>query len=119
MTATLTSSNFLEFAAENYRNPRCLSVQEFFDDVARFKYTKRLLNRYKRTGVIQERLLINHLISIFNVFDIPAAIDMLYYKCDEDTWPALKSCLLYLNHLNEFDAPHDSDHRVDKILKAM
>lgn len=95
----LEQFNLVEFAAHYYRNPGCLSVDEFFQDLAKIKYVKRLLNRYKRTGVIQERLLINHLILIYNVFDNAAATEILFDRCEENTWPALKSCLLYLNHI--------------------
>jgi hypothetical protein len=95
----LEKFNLIEFAAENYRNPACLTVDEFFGDIAKFKYVKRLLNRYERTGVVQERLLINHLILIYNVFDSAAATEILFNRCEESTWPALKSCLLFLNRI--------------------
>jgi hypothetical protein len=76
-----------------------LSADEFFEDLARFKYVKRLLNRYENKGDLQERLIVNHLISIYNVFDIDAANEMVFFKCDKKTWSALKSFLVFLNYL--------------------
>lgn len=95
----LNNRNFVKFAVEHYRNPQCLSAEEFFEDLARFKYVKRLLNRYENKGDLQERLIVNHLISIYNVFDIDAANQMVLFKCDKKTWSALKSFLVFLNYL--------------------
>lgn len=97
----LNEKNFVEFAVQHYSNPRCLSADEFFDDLARFKYVKRLLNRYLKRGDLQERLILNHIISIYNVFQIDAANTMMFHKCDETTWPALKAFLSFLNYLPE------------------
>ena len=110
----LEKNNLIEFAAHYYRNPGCLSVEEFFQDIARFKYVKRLLNRYHRTGVVQERLLINHLILIYNVFDSAAATEILFQRCDEETYPALKSCLIYLNRIE--DKTHKPEVKPDKYI---
>jgi len=109
----LTNKNYVEFAVLNYCNPRCLSANEFFDDLARIKYVKRLLNRYQRTGIAQERLVVNHVISIYNVFDIAAANQLLFFKCEENTWPALKAILSFLNYITPDFKPEIS---VDPIL---
>ena len=95
----LTNDNFELFAAKYYENPSCLSADDFYEDLARFKYVVRLLRRYRNSGKIKERLLLNHIISIYNVFQIQAATRMLFYKVDEELWPALKSFLIYLNYL--------------------
>ena len=58
---TLDNSNFLLYAAKHYDNPQCFDTKEFYDDLKRFKYLKRLFNRYKETGDLKERLIINHL----------------------------------------------------------
>lgn len=97
----LDNSNFEIYAAKHYRNHACLDVQDFYDDIARFKYVVRLLRRYRETGEIQERLLLNHIITIYNVFEIPAANRMMFYRVDVDLWSALKTFLIYLNYLPE------------------
>ena len=97
----LNNANFELYAAKHYRNHQCLSVDEFRDDVAKFKYVVRLLRRYRDTGKIQERLLLNHIITIYNVFEIHAANRMLFYRVDLNLWPALKTFLIYLNYLPE------------------
>ena len=97
----LNNANFELYAANNYTNSACLDAQEFYDDVAKFKYIVRLLRRYRDTGVIQERLVLNHIITIYNVFNIAAANRMIFYKVDIDLWPALKTFLIYLHYLPE------------------
>ena len=97
----LNNANFDLYAAKHYRNPQCLDAQDFYDDVAKFKYVVRLLRRYRDTGKIQERLLLNHIITIYNVFDIAAANRMIFHRVDIDLWPALKTFLVYLNYLPE------------------
>jgi len=97
----LNNANFEIYAANHYRNTACLEAQDFYDDVAKFKYVVRLLRRYRDTGKIQERLLLNHIITIYNVFEISAANRMIFYKVDPNLWPALKTFLVYLNYLPE------------------
>ena len=97
----LDNENFELFAAKYYDNPTCLSTEEFYEDLAKFKYVVRLFRRYRENGKIQERLLLNHLIIIYNVFQIQAATRMLFYRVDKDLWPALKTFLIFLNYLPE------------------
>jgi len=95
----LDNENFELFAAKYYDNPTCLSTEEFYEDLAKFKYVVRLFRRYRENGKIQERLLLNHLIIIYNVFQIQAATRMLFYRVDKDLWYALKTFLIFLNYL--------------------
>ena len=97
----LNNENFELYAAKHYRNEACLDVQEFKEDVARFKYVLRLLRRYKESGIVQERLILNHLIVIYNVFDISAATRILFYKIEPDLWPTIKTFLIYLSYMPE------------------
>lgn len=98
---TLNDNNFTLFAAHYYNNPQCADADEFYDDLNRFKYLKRLLGRYDQGGDLQERLILNHLIVIHNVFGIPAARKMLEYKIEEKYWPVLKPCLIFLSFMRE------------------
>tara|TARA_R110000796_G_scaffold143915_1_gene260592 strand:+ start:605 stop:973 length:369 start_codon:yes stop_codon:yes gene_type:complete len=98
---TITHSNFELFAAQHYNNPECTSVDEFKEDLSRFKYLKRLLKRYEQAGDLQERLILNHLIVLYNVFGIEAADRMLWYKVDENHWPIIKTFLVFLHYLEE------------------
>ena len=92
----LNNANFELYAAKYYRNNQCLSPEEFYEDLARFKYVVRLLRRYRETGNIQERLLLNHIITIYNVFEIHAANRMIFYRVDINLWAALKTFLVYI-----------------------
>ena len=98
---TITHSNFELYAAQHYNNPECTSVDEFKEDLSRFKYLKRLLKRYEQAGDLQERLILNHLIVLYNVFGIEAADRMLWYKVDENHWPIIKTFLVFLHYLEE------------------
>lgn len=95
----LTEKNFTLFAAKNYINPRVLDPEEFEEDLIRFKYLKRLFSRYKEKQELQDRLILNHLTVIHNVFRLGAASEMCFFKIEPSLWPALKTFLLYLNVL--------------------
>lgn len=79
MIDKLDESNFMLYAAKHYDNPQCFDTLEFYEDLARFKYIKRLFNRYEETGELKERLILNHLIILYNVFG-SATTRMLFFK---------------------------------------
>ena len=101
MYEKITPQNVVMYAIKNYDNPQCEGEKEFEDDLKRFKYIKRLLSRYYDTGILKERLLLNHLIVLNNVFSVEAATTLLLYKIQPDYWPALKSFLIYLNSITD------------------
>ena len=90
----LNESNVLLHAAKCYDKPNCIQ-SEFDDDYRTFRYIKRLLHRYRITGEIKERLLVNHLILCQNVFGVEASTRMLFLKTTEKDWSALKTLLIY------------------------
>ena len=99
MMIKLTNENFLMYAIKNYDNPSCTGLKEFDDDLKRLRYIKRLLGRYQATGEIKERLVINHLVVMYNVFGSAAATNMLFFKTQERFWPELKTFLVFLNYM--------------------
>jgi len=99
----LNEENFILFASRNYNNPQCTSIEEFNDDILRFKYLKRLFRRYINDGDLQERLILNHIIILYNVFGIKAANKMMFYKMDDEYWPIIKTFLVYLSYIKEND----------------
>ena len=96
----LDETNFLLYAAKHYDNPQCYDTVEFYDDLKRFKYIKRLLNRYMEEGDIKERLILNHIIVLYNVFGPDATTKMLFLKC-RGMEHILKPFLVFLNYLPE------------------
>lgn len=96
---TLTEKNFFLYAAKHYYKPNMIDAEEFYDDLKRFKYLKRLFYRYEHSDTLSERLILNHLIVIFNVFDIKPSLKMLEYQIPEQYWPALKPFLIFLRHI--------------------
>ena len=96
---TLNKRNFELFAAQNYNNPECLDIEEFKEDLARFKYLKRLLRRYELAEDLQIRLILNHIIVLYNVFGIESANKMLWYKIEPEHWTYIKPFLVFLNYL--------------------
>lgn len=94
----LCDDNFLIYAAKNYDRPHILQ-QEFEDDLKRIKYVKRLLRKYKQSGEFKERLVLNHIIILGNVFGVEATVNMLFFKVDDEDYPVLKTILLYLNYM--------------------
>ena len=120
MYEKITPDNVLMYAIRHYENPHCEGEKEFEDDLKRFKYIKRLLRKYYDTGVLKERLLLNHLIVLNNVFGADACATLLLYKIQEEYWSALKSFLLFLNILREDELTHiDKDEGIYNILKEL
>ena len=127
MIQQLDDSNFMLYAAANYDNPQCYDTDEFYDDLKRFKYLKRLLNRYKETGELKERLILNHLTVIYNVFGSTPAIRLLFFKL-EGYYNLLKPFLVLMGQMpnkvenigpfsktyNDVDIEMD-----DKIIKVL
>ena len=101
----LNENNYMMFAVKMYDNPHALTKEEFEDDLKRIKYVKRLLKRYKNTGVLKTHLILNHLTVLFNVFG-EAAVPLLFYNLEEDLWPAIKSFLVFLHRIPEFPKSH-------------
>lgn len=94
----LNDGNFLIYAAKHYDRPHILQ-SEFEDDLKRIKYIKRLLRKYKQTGEFKERLILNHVIILGNVFGVEATVNMLFFKIDIDDYPQLKTILMFLNYM--------------------
>lgn len=94
----LTSENILLYAMKAYDRPNML-MSEFKEDMKRFNYLKRLLKRYRKDGEMRERLVINHLVVLYNVFGVEVATRMLFFKMSKEDFSALKTFLLFLNYM--------------------
>jgi len=97
----ITDDNFLMFAMKEYNDIQCTDIEEFYDDLKKIKYIKRLFNIYKNTGQLKERLILNHLIVFYNVFPIQAGTRILFYKIEKSFWPMLKTFLIFLDRMPE------------------
>ena len=95
----LTESTFLLFASKYYDNPNCADIVEFDEDLKRFQYLRKLFGRYRQDNDLKERLILNHLIVIFNVFG-PQATNMLFMRLHE-YHEYLKPFVQYLNYMPE------------------
>jgi hypothetical protein len=109
----LNEDNYLLFAIKFYDNPQSVTKDDFEDDLKRIKYVKRLLKRYRNTGVLKTHLILNHLIILFNVFN-DATIPLLFYNLDVDLWPIIKSFLMFLNRIPEYPKTHIHEIEEDK-----
>lgn len=113
----LTEENLLIYAAKHYHNPKFIDAEEFQEDLKRFKYIKRLLNRYHETGQLSERLILNHLIVVFNVFGIEAGLKILELKMEPKYWPQLKPFLIFLRYIRNDQYTNISMDR--KVVDAL
>ena len=95
----LNDKNLFLYAAKHYRSNKLADAVEFIEDLKRFKYIKRLLNRYIESDELSERLILNHLIVVFNVFGIEAALNILDFKLEDKHWPVMKPFLIFLNYI--------------------
>lgn len=107
-----------------YNNPTCTGMNEFYEDLSRIKYIKRLLLRFKKGGDLKERLVLNHIIILQNIFGVEATVRILFFKLNPEIHSQLKSFLEYLNYLPVY-CPEttidliSTDHRVDRILRDL
>lgn len=92
----LTNDNLLVYAAKFYYNPVCIDEDEFLNDLSRIKYVKRALSKYKNSGILQERIILNHLIVLFNVFGFEFGLKVLELKIEPKYWSCLKPFLIFL-----------------------
>lgn len=95
----LSDETFMLYAAKYYDNPQCTSMEEFEDDLKRFQYLKRLFNRYYNTGELKDRLILNHIIILYNCFGTYAT-PMLFMKLEE-SHSSLKPFIIKLNFMPE------------------
>ena len=120
MYEKITSDNVIMYAIKNYNNPQCEGELEFYDDLKRFKYIKRLFKKYLETGELRERLLINHFIVLHNVFGSDAAITLLLFKIEKEYWSIMKSFLIYLNMLEQHELKSiQPDENVFEVLRKI
>ena len=125
----LTNKNYVMYAMKHYNNPQCLDIEEFYSDLNRVKYLKRLFRRYLTTGELKDRLILNHIIILYNVFGIVPATRILFFRMEEEFYPILKTCIVFLNvspedenadKVNEVDLlTVPLDDKVVKILRKL
>ena len=118
----LNENNFLMFAMKEYINIQCTDMDEFYDDLKKIKYIKRLFNLYLNDGQLKERLILNHLISFYNVFENEAATRLLFFRVGKEYYTLLKTFLVYLNRMPEQvnETLHSSDILMDeKVIELL
>jgi hypothetical protein len=96
----LNDETLVLYAAKNYYNPTCIDAEEFYEDLNRFKYIKRLITKYNESSRMSVNLLLNHVVVIFNVFGIEPGLRMLEYKIDVKHWHIIKPFLVYLKAID-------------------
>ena len=108
----LNEDNYVMFAIKHYENPHAVTQDDFYEDLKRFKWIKRLLKRYQTTGILKSHLLINHFIILYNVFG-EAATPLLFFKIDRELWPVVKTFVVYLGRLPEYPKSTLDDIPID------
>jgi hypothetical protein len=113
----LNDDNVFLYAVKSYEKPNCI-MSEFDEDFKRFSYIKRLLNRHRKYGEVKERLMLNHLVVLYNVFGIESCTRLLFYFVDEIDYSALKTYLIFLNYMPKIvkGINNNDIHSADIIL---
>jgi hypothetical protein len=118
----LNEDNYILFAIKHYDNPQAVTQEDFFDDLSRFKYIKKLLRKYIKTGDLKTSLLINHFIIVFNIFN-EAALPLLFFKIEKELWSSMKTFLVFLNRVPDYPKTFINEIPVDdncmKILQSI
>jgi len=117
MMRSLNESNFVLYAAANYENIHCYDTQEFYEDLNKLKYLKRLFSRYYMKDELRERLILNHLTTLYNIFEFRAITRMLFFRIEEKHWPILKTFLVFLNYMPDiiYDIDPHGDIRTEYV----
>ena len=119
MIDDLNDDNFLIYAMKAYTSPHYI-MSEFESDIKQTKYLKKLFRRYKTSKILKERLILNHLILLYNVFSVEATTRILFYKIDERDYDILKTFLVYLNYMpTKIEGINGSDIISSNILINM
>jgi hypothetical protein len=95
----LDDNNYMMYAMKMYDNSQCTEITEFYEDLNRIKYIKRLLGRYHTKGSLKDRLILNHIIILGNVFTPTGTSRMLFLKVEPHLHSYLKTFLVFLNYL--------------------
>ena len=101
MFEQITPVNWVQFAMKHYENPQAAGEDEFYEDIKRFKYLKRLFKKHYDTGNLKERLILNHIIILGNVLGPDVCAKILMSKTDITLRSIVKTFLVYLNYLPE------------------
>ena len=94
----LNEKNYIRYAMKNYDNPSG-GIDEFEEDMARVVYLKRLFRKYHNSGILRERLVLNHIITFYNVFGVEVATRLLFFRIEPELHYILKTFLVFLNYL--------------------
>ena len=108
----LNEDNFLLFAIKHYNNPQAVTKEDFDKDLNHFKYIKRLLKRYVKTGELKTHLILNHFIILYNIFG-EATTPMLFHKLESELWPSVKSFIIFLGRFPQYPRSQIHDIKVD------
>ena len=120
MYENISTNNFVMYAIKHYDNPQCEGEKEFHDDMKRFKYIKRLFKKYSLGGQLKERLLLNHIIILRNLFGTEACVTLLLFKTQNEYLSVLKSFLIFLNMIREDELTDiESDNYVLEALRIL
>ena len=120
MVEKLTNDNIVMFAIKQYDKPPCEGEAEFHDDMKRFKYIKRLLRKYQESGELKERLILNHMTVIHNVFGTDAGSTLLLFKIEPEFWSILKTFMVFLNMLPIGELSEvEENQEIKKVLEKL
>ena len=96
----LTGDNMMLYAAKAYDRPNCI-MREFNEDMKRLNYLKRLFRRYRKHGEMRERLILNHIVVLYNLFGPEVTTRLLFFNSNKEDYTILKTYLLFLNLMPE------------------
>lgn len=119
----LTNENYIMYAMKHYTNPSCIGIEEFYEDMNRLKYLKKLFQTYLNTGNLKERLILNHIIILQNVLGVECANRLLFFKLPVSMHSILKTFLVFLNTLPRTKIPEADviviplDNEATRILR--
>ena len=92
----LTTENIMLYAIKAYDRPDCI-MSEFTEDMKKLNYLKRLFRRYRKHGEMRERLILNHIVVLYNLFGPEVTARLLFFSMQKEDFSILKTYLVFLN----------------------
>ncbi len=106
----------LQLAGQNYYRNNFFNYTEFKKDLYNLFIVRKMINRFIKTGIVNEKLLLNNIVISINVFGINQINSIFELLLSKEELGVIKSILIFLNcYRSNYDVK--SNRIFDDLLK--
>lgn len=118
MSGDFNRTDLLLLASDGYlRTPFLDFDQKAFDkDVRTFFVTRKMIKRFLKTGIINDKLILNNIIICLNIFGILKTNIIFRTICQDTEFGVVKACLIFLNSYSLFEDKTPEHQTMKDIL---